>query len=126
MFCGSERTRTYELVRGRIYSPLQLPLCDTPDNHKSIFLIYHSDPYVLLATAAFVAEKAAIVYALYLEQFLSAVGTYCQLVADAGIALLCVHLCNYGHIGILSLAKLSLFSNKTKCLDNKSMLYSLK
>lgn len=29
--CGSERTRTYELVRGRIYSPLQLPLCDTPN-----------------------------------------------------------------------------------------------
>ena len=28
-FCASSRTRTYELQRGGIYSPLQLPLCDT-------------------------------------------------------------------------------------------------
>ncbi len=32
MRIGGGRTRTAELRRGGIYSPLQLPLCDTPEN----------------------------------------------------------------------------------------------
>ena len=31
---GGGRTRTAELRRGGIYSPLQLPLCDTPEKLK--------------------------------------------------------------------------------------------
>ena len=30
IFCGGSRTRTYEVKWRGIYSPLQLPLCDTP------------------------------------------------------------------------------------------------
>ena len=30
LFCGGGWTRTTELIRGQIYSLLQLPLCDSP------------------------------------------------------------------------------------------------
>ena len=30
-FCGGGWTRTTELIRGQIYSLLQLPLCDSPE-----------------------------------------------------------------------------------------------
>ncbi len=33
---GGGVTRTHELRRGGIYSPLQLPLCDTPENWKKM------------------------------------------------------------------------------------------
>lgn len=100
--CGSERTRTYELVRGRIYSPLQLPLCDTPNDLKSIFLIYGCYLYVFLASAALVAEQTFCVQTFYFKKFLSATRAYRKPVAVASVCLVSVFLCNYVHIGALS------------------------
>lgn len=116
LICGLGENRTHD---PRIKNPLLYPSKLPIHKPKSIFFTYCRYRYILLAPATLQAENALVMQTDNLEQFLPTMGAYSEPFAVALVGLVCIFLCNYVHIGILSTANLSPFSRKTKYLGEK-------
>lgn len=97
--------------------------CSTALYLKLIFITYDKYLHILSAPTAFMPEYPFVRDTFNFKKLLLASGAYRKSVAVASVCLVGIFFCYYCHVDILSSAKLSLFSYKTKYLNEKMLLF---